>query len=59
MAAAGGLLARTTGYAVESASAARITTPSTNPTSASRVTRNAFSAARRADSLRLQWPMRR
>ena len=39
--------------------AARATTPRTKPTSARRVTRKALVAARRADSLRLQWPMSR
>ena len=41
------------------APAARPTMPRTNPMSASRVTRKALCAARRAVSLRDQWPMRR
>ena len=44
---------------VERAPAARPMTPSTNPMSATRVTRNALWAARRALCRRDQWPMSR
>jgi len=50
---------KTVPISVLPAPTARITSPSTKPMSATRVTMNALYAARRADSRSLTWPMSR